>query len=74
MYGQDLWKIDLDKERVYKKKKEFNLGFAAENKLKGLQQRDLVEKEAVTNFLDNAHPCVFAIFKKMFENRQLALL
>ena len=38
-------------ENVYKKKKEFNLGFAAEDKLKALQRRDLVKKEAVTNFL-----------------------
>ena len=51
MSSQDLWKIDLDKENVYKKKKEFKLGFAAEDKLKALQRRDLVKKEAVTNFL-----------------------
>ena len=38
-------------ENVYKKKKEFNLGFAAKDKLKALQRRDLVKKEAVTNFL-----------------------
>ena len=29
MPGQDLRKIDLEKENVYKKKKEFYLGFAA---------------------------------------------
>ena len=53
MFGQDLQKIDLDKENIYKKKKKFNVGFIAENKLKALQRRDLVKKEAVTNFLDN---------------------
>ena len=52
MSGQNLWKINLEKENVYKKKKEFNLGFAAENKLQALQRKDLVKKEAVTNFLD----------------------
>ena len=57
----------MDKENVYQKKKEFNLGFTAENKLKALQRRNLVKKEAVTNFLDNAHTCVHAILKKMFE-------
>ena len=67
MFDQDLQKIDLDKENVYKKRKEFNLGFAAENKLKALQIRDLVKKEAITNFLDNVHSCVVAILKKMFE-------
>ena len=50
-----------------KKKREFNLGFAAENKLKALQRRDLVYKEAVTNFLNNVRSCVIAILKKMFE-------
>ena len=30
MFGQDLRKIDLDKKNVYMKKKEFNLGVAAE--------------------------------------------
>ena len=67
MSGQDLRKIDLNKENVYKKKKEFNLGFAVENKLKALQRRDLVQKEAVINFLDNVRSCVVAILKKMFE-------
>ena len=67
MSGQGLRKIDLNKENVYKKKKEFNLGFAAENKLKALQRRDLVQKEAVINFLDNVRSCVVAILKKMFE-------
>ena len=38
----------------------------AENKLKALQRRDLVKKEAVTNFLDNVCSCVVAILKKMF--------
>ena len=38
MFGQDLRKIDLNKENVYMKKKEFNLGVAAE--LKALQRRD----------------------------------
>ena len=47
MSDQDLRKIDLDKENVYEKKKEFNLGFAAENKLKALQRRDLVKKEPI---------------------------
>ena len=65
--GQDLQKIDLDEENICKKKKEFNLGFATENKVKALQRRDLVKKEAVTNFLDNVHSCVIAILKKMFE-------
>ena len=32
-------------ENVYKKKKEFNLGFAAEDKLKALQRRDLTKKD-----------------------------
>ena len=50
MSGQDLGKIDLDKEIVYKKKKEFKLGFAAENRLKALQRRDLVKKEAINQF------------------------
>ena len=67
MSGQDLGKIDLDKEIVYKKKKEFKLGFAAENRLKALQRRDLVKKEAITNFLDNVSSFVVAILKKMFE-------
>ena len=67
MSGQGLRKIDLNKENVYKKKKEFNLGFAAENKLKALQRRDLVQKEAVINFLDNVRSCVVTILKKMFE-------
>ena len=67
MSGQDLHKIDLDKENVYKKKKEFNLGFTAENKLKALQRRDLVKKEAVTNFFDNVSSCAVVILKKMFE-------
>ena len=67
MSGQDLRKIDLNKENVYKKKKEFNLGFAAENKLKALQRRGLVKKEAVISFLDNVRSCVVAILKKMFE-------
>ena len=66
MFGQDLQKIDLDKENIYKKKKKFNVGFIAENKLKALQRRDLVKKEAVTNFLDNGCSCVIAILKKMF--------
>ena len=61
MSGKDLQKIDLDKENVYKKKKEFNLGFAAENNL-----RHLVKKEVVTNFLDYVRSCVVVIFK-MFE-------
>ena len=38
MFGQDLRKIDLNKENVYMKKKESNLGVAAE--LKALQRRD----------------------------------
>ena len=63
MFGQDLRKIDLDRENAYKKKKEFNLGFAAENKLKALQRRYLVKKEAVTNFLDNVRCCVVTILK-----------
>ena len=58
MSVQNLRKTHLDKENVYKKKKEFNLGFATENKLKALQRRDLVKKEAVTNFLDNVRSCV----------------
>ena len=66
MFGQDLQKIDLDKENIYKKKKKFNVGFIAENKLKALQRRDLVKKEAVTNFLDNGCSGVIAILKKMF--------
>ena len=74
MCGQDLRKIHLDEENVYKKKKEFNLGFAAENKLKALQRRDLVKKEAVTNFLDNVCFCVVAILKKILKSHQLALL
>ena len=65
MFGQDLRKIDLDKKNVYMKKKEFNLGVAAE--LKALQRRDLAKKEAVTNFLDNVHSSVVAILKKMLE-------
>ena len=48
-------KIDLDKENVYKKNDE--------NKLKALQRRDLVKKEAVTNFLDIVCSCVVAILK-----------
>ena len=47
--GQDLWKIGLNKENVYNKKK-FNLGFTAENKLQLLQRTVLVKKESVTNF------------------------
>ena len=50
-----------------KKNKEFNVGFAAENKFKALQRRDLVEKEAVTNVLNNVRSCVVAILKKMFD-------
>ena len=65
MFGQDLRKIDLDKKNVYMKKKEFNLGVAAE--LKALQRRDLAKKEAVTSFLDNVHSSVVAILKKMLE-------
>ena len=65
MFGQDLRKIDSDKKNVYMKKKEFNLGVAAE--LKALQRRDLAKKEAVTNFLDNVHSSVVAILKKMLE-------
>ena len=38
MYGQDLRKIDLEKENVYKKKKEFYLSVVAENKLKALKR------------------------------------
>ena len=67
MSVQNLRKTHLDKENVYKKKKEFSLGFAAENKLKALQRRDLVKKEAVTNFLDNVRSCVVPILNKMFE-------
>ena len=63
MFGQDLQKIDLDKENIYKKNKKFNVGFIAENKLKALQRGDLVKKEAVTNFLDNGRSCVIAILK-----------
>ena len=59
MSGQDLQKIDLHKGNVYKKKKEFNLGFAAENKLKAMQRNYLVKKEAVTNFLDDIFSCVW---------------
>ena len=36
MSSQDLRKTDLGKENVYKIKKEFNLGFAVENKFKAL--------------------------------------
>ena len=61
--GQDLRKIFLDKENLYKKKKGFNLDFAAKNNVKALRRRDLVKNEAVTNFLDNVHPCVVAILK-----------
>ena len=61
--GQDLRKIFLDKENFYKKKKGFNLDFAAKNNVKALRRRDLVKNEAVTNFLDNVHPCVVAILK-----------
>ena len=34
MFGQDLRKIDLDRENAYKKKKEFKLGFTAEINLR----------------------------------------
>ena len=50
-----------------KKQKEFNPGFAAENKLKALQSMDLVKKESITNCLDNVRSYVVAILKKMFE-------
>ena len=46
--GQDLRTIDLDKEEVFKKKKHFHLGFAAEDKLKKLE--DLVKISDVSNF------------------------
>ena len=38
MSGKDLQKIDLDKESLYKKKKEFYLGVVAENELKTLNR------------------------------------
>ena len=59
MSGQDLQKIDLYKGNVYKKKKEFNPGFAAENKLKAMQRNYLVKKEAVNNFLDDICSCMW---------------
>ena len=37
----------MDKENVYKKKKKFSLDFAAGNRLKALQRRFLVKKEAI---------------------------
>ena len=57
----------MDKENVYKKKRAFNLGFAAENNLIALQRRDLVNEEAVNDFLDNDGSFAVAILKKMFE-------
>ena len=38
MLDQDPRKIDLDKESVYKAKKEFNFDVVAENKLKTLHR------------------------------------
>ena len=68
MPAQDFRKIDLKKQNICRKKKEFNLCFTAENKLKALHRRELVKKEAVTNFLDNVRSCVNATLTKIFEN------
>ena len=52
--------------------KNYILHFAAKDKLKALQIKELVKMEAVTNFLDNGRSCVVAILKKMFEKSPVA--
>ena len=42
--------LNMDKENVYKKKKKFSLDFAAGNRLKALQRRFLVKKEAIKGY------------------------
>ena len=69
MFGQDLCKIDLDKENVYNKKMELELGFAAKNNLRHCREGTQLKRKLLPIFLTMGvlnGSCVIAILKKMF--------
>ena len=63
----ELTKIDLKDSKIFKKRKHFHIGFAAETILRDLKNRDLIKQEQRDDFFDNVKTCVVSTIEKLSE-------
>ena len=59
----ELTKIDLKDSKIFKKRKHFHIGFAAETILRDLKNRDLIKQEQRDDFFDNVKTCVWCLIR-----------
>ena len=73
MFGQDLCKIGLDKENVYNKKMELELGFAAKNNLRHCREGTQLKRKLLPTFWTMFAP-VLLPYERCLKSDQMVLL